>query len=75
MVCYHHSLRDGALRHHFSYSINMSITQDDVSCLLHLTLKGRLLDHSMIIRDESLVMIVTNLEVDPGDYLEEIKDT
>lgn len=53
----------------------MSITLDEVSCLLHLPIRGKLLDHCMIIRDEVVEMMVTYLEVDIGDSLKEVEDT
>lgn len=43
----------------------MSITLDDVSCLLHLLIRGKLLDHRRISRDEALNMMVECLGVDP----------
>lgn len=53
----------------------MSITLDDVSSLLHLTIKGRLLHHSIISRPNALDMMVLYLRVDPGDAQKEMDDT
>lgn len=47
----------------------MSITLDDVSCVLHLPISGRLLDHDRINIDGALEMMVDYLGVDPGDAL------
>lgn len=51
------------------------ITLDDVSCLLHLPIRGRLLDHGRNIIDEIMEMMVNYLGIDPGDALQEIKTT
>lgn len=53
----------------------MSITLDDVSCLMHLSIRGRLLDHGRIIRDEAVEMMVTYLGSDLGDSMKEVEDT
>lgn len=53
----------------------ISITLDDVLCLLHLPIRGRLLDHSRITRYDALEMMVDYLGTDPYDALKEIKDT
>lgn len=42
----------------------MSITLDDVSCLLHLSIRGKLLDHGRISKDEALKLIVDYPGVD-----------
>lgn len=41
----------------------MSITLDDVSCLLHLPIRGKPLDHWRINKDEALELMVNYLEV------------
>ncbi|XP_050876803.1 uncharacterized protein LOC127080526 [Lathyrus oleraceus] len=51
----------------------MSITLDDVSCLLHLPVRGRLLGYNRIIRDEAEGIMITSLEADPGDALQELE--
>lgn len=51
----------------------MSITLDDVSYLLHLLIKGKVLDHGMISKDEALRLIVDYLGVDPEAAMMEIK--
>lgn len=64
------SLRDDILRPHlFIFHMVMSITLDEVPCLLHLSFKGRLLDHNNIIIDEALDMMVTYLGVYPWSYV------
>jgi hypothetical protein len=46
----------------------ITITLDDVSCLLHLPIEGSLLDHEGIMtRDEGVLMMVTLLGVKPFD--------
>lgn len=45
----------------------MSITLDDVSCLLHLSIRGIFLDHGRITKDEALKMMVDHLGDDPGE--------
>lgn len=54
---------------------DMSITLDDVLSLLHLSIKGRLLYHSIIIRHDVLEMIVNYLGDNIEDPLKELKDT
>lgn len=53
----------------------MSITLDDVSCLLHIPIRGRLLDHDKITRDETVVMMMTYLRAGLGDSLKGVEDT
>lgn len=54
---------------------DMSITLDDVSSLLHLWIKGRLLDHSRMSRPDALYMMVTYSGTDLEDDLKELEDT
>lgn len=51
----------------------MSITLDDVSCLLHLPIRGKLLDHWRIIKNEALKYIVDYIGVDLDDALMEME--
>lgn len=53
---------------------DISITLDDVSCILHLLIKGRLLDHDRVIRDEAMELMVTYLGAIPWISLKEIED-
>lgn len=53
----------------------MSITLDNVSCLLHLLIRGILLDHNKINRVNVLDMMVTYLGLEQKDALKEIEDT
>ncbi|XP_050890136.1 uncharacterized protein LOC127095499 [Lathyrus oleraceus] len=53
----------------------MSITLDDVSCLLRLLIKGKLLNHGRIRRDETPEMMVDYLRVDPKNAMMEFKKT
>lgn len=51
----------------------MYITLDNISCLLHLPIRGRLLDHSMINRADALDMKVAYLGAEPKDALKVIE--
>lgn len=53
----------------------MSITLDDVSCLLHLPIRGRLIDHGRITKDEALEMMGEYLGIDPAEADEELNRT
>lgn len=47
----------------------ISITLDNVSCLLHLLIRWKLLDHEIINKDEALEMTVDYLGVDLADVV------
>ena len=51
----------------------MSITLDDVSCLLHLPIRGKLLDHGRINKDEELELIVDYMVVDLENAMREME--
>lgn len=53
----------------------MSVTLNDVSSLLHLSFRGRLLDYSIITRPDALDMMVTYLGADLDDVQKEIDNT
>lgn len=53
----------------------MYITLDDVSCLLHISIRGRLLDHGGITKDEAFEMMVYYLGADPWKAKEELDRT
>ena len=53
----------------------MSITLDDVSYLLHLSIRRRLLDHERITKDVALEMMVDHLGADPRDVMREFAKT
>jgi len=53
----------------------MTVTLDDVSCLLHLPIDGMLLSHSTISRDEAVEWMVEQLGSDPGEAAVEVKKT
>lgn len=53
----------------------MSITLDDVSCLMHLPIRGKLLDHGRISKDETLEMMVDYLKVDLANVMTEMDRT
>jgi hypothetical protein len=45
----------------------MTVTLDDVSCLLHLLIDGMLLSHKSMTRGEAMEMMIEHLGADPGD--------
>ena len=53
----------------------MTVTLDDVSCLLHIPIDGMLLSHSTITRDEAVDMMVEHLGSNPRDALFEVNQT
>ncbi|CAL5183119.1 unnamed protein product [Lathyrus oleraceus] len=53
----------------------MSNTFEDISCFLHLPIRGRLLDHGRITKDEALKMMVYHLGADPGETNDELDKT
>lgn len=53
----------------------MTITLDDVSCLLHLSIKGRLSDHRRTRKKEVVDMMVTYLGTHPGKDAKEAVNT
>ncbi|CAL5196149.1 unnamed protein product [Lathyrus oleraceus] len=59
----------------FHLLTDMSITLDDVSYLLNLLIRGKLLDHGRICKDEALEMMVDYLGVDPEAALTEMERT
>jgi len=53
----------------------MTVTLDDVSCLLHLPIDGMLLPHEFISRDDAMDLMIRYLGSDPGDALEDVTNT
>ena len=53
----------------------MTVTLDNVSCLLHLPIDGMLLSHELISRDDAVDLMIRYLGSDPGDALEEVTNT
>jgi hypothetical protein len=53
----------------------MTVTLDDVSCLLHLPIDGILMSHEFISRDDAVDSMVMYLGSDPGDALVEVTRT
>ncbi|CAK8544379.1 unnamed protein product [Lathyrus sativus] len=62
------------LSFHLPYG-EMSITLDNVSCLLHLLIRGQMLDHSRNNKDKAMKMTMTYMEVDLGDACEVVSTT
>ncbi|XP_058775786.1 serine/threonine-protein phosphatase 7 long form homolog [Vicia villosa] len=59
---------------HLPYG-EMSITLDDVVCLLHLPTRGRFLDHERCDKEEALKLLVYKLGVDPDAVMTEMDKT
>lgn len=53
----------------------MSITLENVSCLLHLLIRGKLLDYKSISKDETLELMIDYLGVDHEDAITELEKT
>ncbi|XP_058783698.1 protein MAIN-LIKE 1-like [Vicia villosa] len=53
----------------------ITITLDDVACLLHLPIRGTLLDHGRLTKEEAMEMLIVELGCDPNDALEEVERT
>ncbi|GAU10852.1 hypothetical protein TSUD_425360, partial [Trifolium subterraneum] len=53
----------------------ITVTLDDVSCLLHLPLKGHLLDHSSISKADGIDLMVNLLGSESDDALLEVTKT
>jgi len=53
----------------------MTVTFDDVSCLLHLPIDGMFLSHASISRDEAVEWMETYLGSDPGEALVKVTKT
>jgi len=53
----------------------MTVTLDDVACLLHLPIDGMLISHGSISRDEEVEWMVTYLGSDLGDALKVVEKT
>jgi len=51
------------------------VTLDDVFCLLHLPIDGKLLSHGSISRDDAVKMIIRYLGSTMGNAIEEVNDT
>ncbi|XP_058775901.1 protein MAIN-LIKE 1-like [Vicia villosa] len=53
----------------------ITITFDDVACLLHLPIRGILLGHGRLRKEEAMEMLIVELGDDPDDTLEEVERT
>lgn len=53
----------------------MIITLDDISCLLHLPIRGKLLGHRRVNREEFIEMMVTHLGANQARETNEVADT
>lgn len=58
----------------FTHS-EMSIILNDVSCLLHIPINGRFLDHGKMTKDEALERRVEYLGIDQRDAMNELDKT
>lgn len=52
----------------------MTITLDDASCLLHPLIRGKLMKHKWISREEASEMLVTYLGANPTEAANEVVD-
>ncbi|XP_058747090.1 protein MAIN-LIKE 1-like [Vicia villosa] len=59
---------------HFPHG-KITITLDDVACLLHLPIRGTLLGHGRLTKEEEMKMLIVELGCDPDDALEEVERT
>lgn len=53
----------------------MSITLNDISCSLHLLIRGKILDHGKINKDDALELMVDYLGVDSEVDMKEFEAT
>jgi len=53
----------------------MTVTLDDVYCLLHLSIDGMVPSHSPITQDDAVEWMVEQLRSDPGEALVEVTQT
>ncbi|XP_058783887.1 protein MAIN-LIKE 1-like [Vicia villosa] len=53
----------------------ITITLDDVACLLHLPIRDTLLGHGRLMKVEAMEMLIAELGCDPNDGLEEVERT
>ena len=53
----------------------MTVTLDDVACLLHISIDDMLLSHGTITRDEVVEWMEEHLGSDPGETLIEVEKT
>ncbi|XP_058775296.1 protein MAIN-LIKE 1-like [Vicia villosa] len=53
----------------------ITITLDDVACLLHLLIKGTILGHSKLTKEEAMEMLIAELGCDSDNALEEVERT
>ncbi|XP_058777070.1 uncharacterized protein LOC131651420 [Vicia villosa] len=55
--------------------VEIIITMDDIACLLHLPIRGILLSHGRLTKEEAMKILIEELEVDLVDALEEVERT
>ncbi|XP_058724909.1 protein MAIN-LIKE 1-like [Vicia villosa] len=53
----------------------ITITLDDIACLLHIPIRGILLSHGRLMNEEAREMLIEKLGIDPEDALEEVERT
>ncbi|XP_058748402.1 protein MAIN-LIKE 1-like [Vicia villosa] len=54
---------------------DITITLDDIACLLHIPIRGTLLSHGKLMKEEPREMLIMELGVNPEDALEEVEGT
>ncbi|XP_058750872.1 protein MAIN-LIKE 1-like [Vicia villosa] len=53
----------------------VNITLEDVACLLHIPIRGTLLSHGRLKKEEAREMLIKELGADPEDVLQELERT
>ncbi|XP_058759733.1 uncharacterized protein LOC131633040 [Vicia villosa] len=53
----------------------VTITLDNIACLLYIPIRGTLLGHGRLLKEEVMEMLIKELGVDPEDALEEVERT
>ncbi|MCI48942.1 serine/threonine-protein phosphatase 7 long form-like protein, partial [Trifolium medium] len=51
----------------------ITVTLDNVSCMLHLPLRGHMLDHTSLTKEEGFLVMVNLLGAEPADAEYEVK--
>ncbi|XP_058749787.1 protein MAIN-LIKE 1-like [Vicia villosa] len=59
---------------HLPYS-EITITLDGIACLLHIPIRGTLLAHGRMTKEEAREVLIAEVGADPEDALEEVEKT
>ncbi|CAL5208852.1 unnamed protein product [Lathyrus oleraceus] len=74
-ITVNHEMFNAVMERLNSKTSSFHLPLDDMLCLLHLSIRRRLLDHERISKDEALKMMVDYLGVDPGESMNELDMT